>query len=257
MGSEMEEFNVSFKPAGDKRKTLAEQELAQRDLSTAKRVHYTTLSNPTGSKAPRAMPGTPIPGNTRAPGSRGSSRSASPEPGEKNMLTVSSSWRGVEGDAKQYMNQDRGSVEDSNRVHHAVSSKIEDMIKANPEISHLELRDVVKQELQRPLTRAELDFLLDALERGKAKREQRASMVGEEAAKQCRDERAAQLRELEGGETDTEDEAEERVGVPESEWDPDDTKCFFCSKPFGIMRYRHHCRGCGKNVCDADSQRRK
>jgi len=170
------------------------------------------------------------------------------------MLSRSDSWRGVEGEAQQYMSKGaQGSIEDSDKLHHAVSSKIEDMIKSNPEISHLELRDSVKQELQRPLSNAEINFLLDALDRAKQKREFRESFAGEREALQTRSEREAQLRELEGGDTDTEEEAEERVGVRESEWQPEDTKCFFCNKSFGIMRFRHHCRGCGNNVCDADS----
>jgi len=48
----------------------------------------------------------------------------------------------------------------------------------------------------------------------------------------------------------------EGIGVPESAWLPDSSNCTFCSKGFSPMpgHWRHHCRGCGQNVCDKCSQ---
>jgi len=42
---------------------------------------------------------------------------------------------------------------------------------------------------------------------------------------------------------------EERLGVSFADWDPDATRCYACNKRFGVLLHRHHCRGCGRNVC--------
>lgn len=43
------------------------------------------------------------------------------------------------------------------------------------------------------------------------------------------------------------------------EWQSDAShdKCVLCTKSFNLVRYRHHCRRCGKVVCDACSQSRQ
>jgi len=38
-------------------------------------------------------------------------------------------------------------------------------------------------------------------------------------------------------------------GVCESDWTPDTGHCEHCDEGFGFFKHRHHCRGCGDNVC--------
>ena len=58
--------------------------------------------------------------------------------------------------------------------------------------------------------------------------------------------------------TDEDDDSEPRwqkkIGVTQAEWDAETQACTFCKKSFSVMRRRHHCRGCGKNVCQACSK---
>eukprot|EP00658_Telonema_sp_P-2_P031543 TRINITY_DN23581_c0_g1_i2.p1 TRINITY_DN23581_c0_g1~~TRINITY_DN23581_c0_g1_i2.p1 ORF type:complete len:204 (+),score=27.56 TRINITY_DN23581_c0_g1_i2:221-832(+) len=44
------------------------------------------------------------------------------------------------------------------------------------------------------------------------------------------------------------------TGVPQPQWDHDTSNCGRCEKEFGVVfSKRHHCRGCGINVCDGCS----
>ena len=43
------------------------------------------------------------------------------------------------------------------------------------------------------------------------------------------------------------------------EWEEDGqvAECRTCARPFGLLRRKHHCRACGKIVCDACSRGRR
>lgn len=46
------------------------------------------------------------------------------------------------------------------------------------------------------------------------------------------------------------DERPEGTGVPQRCWDAETKECGRCQEPFTMFKRRHHCRGCGINVCD-------
>jgi len=46
---------------------------------------------------------------------------------------------------------------------------------------------------------------------------------------------------------------DEEVPMTNERWDPDAAECFYCQQGFGIFNNRHHCRACGRNVCDSCS----
>ena len=56
----------------------------------------------------------------------------------------------------------------------------------------------------------------------------------------------------------TEDDRCNITVIPETEWHPDaaNQECEICGTKFTFTRRRHHCRFCGKVVCDACSKNR-
>lgn len=48
---------------------------------------------------------------------------------------------------------------------------------------------------------------------------------------------------------------EEKRLQPHPDWELDDLAdcCFICRKEFGVLKRKHHCRKCGRVVCDACS----
>jgi len=215
----------------------------QSDLSTAKRVHYAASAGPNGPpKGLRALADTPIPGGPVMGG--GGSPKGSPQG------NATQTWQpGVEGDT-QLFTANR-TDDDAGQVHHSIVSVINGIVEDKPDASYMELREAVKSSLQRQLTPSELNCLQDAcMKKGKSDQDKQETLAEIQAAEEKAN-RASQLRELEGEHEEADDRR--RIGVTEGEWDAEAAACHFCKKPFGLMRHRHHCRGCGRNVCDKDS----
>lgn len=146
-----------------------------------------------------------------------------------------------------------------NKLHHSVRQLIDHLIVANTDkTGYLDHCKLAESQLGRKLEEREKAYLRSAIERRQQARASRPGLPQVDPEAQRRE----QIRrsELAGPLDDPRPRGtggrgaqlllSRGAGVPERLWDKDADECGRCGDSFGIFTRRHHCRGCGINVCD-------